>query len=126
MEDFNYGTLLRLDCEKDYSEENSIFGTFASPQVILKRVKLKLIFVMRFPVFSHQDPVLGYRDRQKPRGLQQRRVPIQARSPLLRGFDDPPQTPFVSTVKFHCVDDSCLTTRTLHEFACNGGNDQLN
>uniref|UniRef100_A0A147A1D2 Polysaccharide biosynthesis domain containing 1 n=1 Tax=Fundulus heteroclitus TaxID=8078 RepID=A0A147A1D2_FUNHE len=27
VEDFNYGTLLRLDCEKDYSEENTIFAT---------------------------------------------------------------------------------------------------
>eukprot|EP00066_Takifugu_rubripes_P003134 XP_003965505.1 PREDICTED: protein PBDC1 [Takifugu rubripes] len=27
VEDFNYGTLLRLDCEKDYSEANSIFAT---------------------------------------------------------------------------------------------------
>ena len=26
MEDFNYGTLLRLDCRKDYTEENTIFG----------------------------------------------------------------------------------------------------
>lgn len=26
VEDFNYGTLLRLDCEKDYSEVNTIFG----------------------------------------------------------------------------------------------------
>lgn len=32
VEDFNYGTLLRLDCERDYTEENSIFGTFASLQ----------------------------------------------------------------------------------------------
>ena len=30
VEDFNYGTLLRLDCEKGYTEENTIFGTFAS------------------------------------------------------------------------------------------------
>ncbi|KAM9820971.1 protein PBDC1 [Neosynchiropus ocellatus] len=27
VEDFNYGTLLRLDCEKEYSEENTIFVT---------------------------------------------------------------------------------------------------
>ncbi|XP_005812650.1 protein PBDC1 [Xiphophorus maculatus] len=27
VEDFNYGTLLRLDCEKDYSEDNTIFAT---------------------------------------------------------------------------------------------------
>ncbi|XP_068190316.1 protein PBDC1 [Antennarius striatus] len=27
VEDFNYGTLLRLDCEKDYSEKNTIFAT---------------------------------------------------------------------------------------------------
>ncbi|NXR19551.1 PBDC1 protein, partial [Cinclus mexicanus] len=26
VEDFNYGTLLRLDSRRDYSEENSIFG----------------------------------------------------------------------------------------------------
>ncbi|XP_068609189.1 protein PBDC1 [Brachionichthys hirsutus] len=26
-EDFNYGTLLRLDCEKEYSEKNTIFAT---------------------------------------------------------------------------------------------------
>ncbi len=26
VEDFNYGTLLRLDCQKDYTEENTIFG----------------------------------------------------------------------------------------------------
>lgn len=26
MEDFNYGTLLRLDCSKGYTEENTIFG----------------------------------------------------------------------------------------------------
>lgn len=26
VEDFNYGTLLRLDCTKDYTEENTIFG----------------------------------------------------------------------------------------------------
>lgn len=40
VEDFNYGTLLRLDCEGDYTEENSIFGTCASPQVCFERVKL--------------------------------------------------------------------------------------
>ncbi|XP_068012558.1 protein PBDC1 [Melanerpes formicivorus] len=27
VEDFNYGTLLRLDCSKDYTEENTIFAT---------------------------------------------------------------------------------------------------
>ncbi|XP_064833754.1 protein PBDC1-like isoform X2 [Oncorhynchus masou masou] len=27
VEDFNYGTLLRLDCVKDYTEENTIFAT---------------------------------------------------------------------------------------------------
>ncbi|XP_010169698.1 protein PBDC1, partial [Antrostomus carolinensis] len=27
VEDFNYGTLLRLDCGKDYTEENSILAT---------------------------------------------------------------------------------------------------
>lgn len=27
VEDFNYGTLLRLDCKKDYTEENTIFAT---------------------------------------------------------------------------------------------------
>ncbi|XP_069773544.1 protein PBDC1 isoform X2 [Narcine bancroftii] len=27
VEDFNYGTLLRLDCTKDYTEENTIFAT---------------------------------------------------------------------------------------------------
>ncbi|XP_076020447.1 protein PBDC1 [Genypterus blacodes] len=27
VEDFNYGTLLRLDSEKDYSEENTLFAT---------------------------------------------------------------------------------------------------
>uniref|UniRef100_A0A8C8AEM4 Polysaccharide biosynthesis domain containing 1 n=1 Tax=Otus sunia TaxID=257818 RepID=A0A8C8AEM4_9STRI len=27
VEDFNYGTLLRLDCRKDYTEENTIFAT---------------------------------------------------------------------------------------------------
>ncbi|XP_034047473.1 protein PBDC1 [Thalassophryne amazonica] len=27
MEDFNYGTLLRLDAEKDYTEDNTIFAT---------------------------------------------------------------------------------------------------
>ncbi|XP_038602662.1 protein PBDC1 [Tachyglossus aculeatus] len=27
VEDFNYGTLLRLDCARDYSEENTIFAT---------------------------------------------------------------------------------------------------
>ncbi|XP_054612469.1 protein PBDC1 isoform X1 [Dunckerocampus dactyliophorus] len=27
VEDFNYGTLLRLDCEKGYTEENTIFAT---------------------------------------------------------------------------------------------------
>ncbi|XP_006625522.1 protein PBDC1 [Lepisosteus oculatus] len=27
VEDFNYGTLLRLDCERDYTEENTIFAT---------------------------------------------------------------------------------------------------
>jgi len=30
VEDFNYGTLLRLDAERDYSEENSIFGLLVS------------------------------------------------------------------------------------------------
>ncbi|XP_035751933.1 protein PBDC1, partial [Egretta garzetta] len=25
VEDFNYGTLLRLDCRQDYTEENTIF-----------------------------------------------------------------------------------------------------
>ncbi|KAK1883607.1 Protein PBDC1 [Dissostichus eleginoides] len=29
IEDFNYGTLLRLDCERDYTEENTIFATRA-------------------------------------------------------------------------------------------------
>ncbi|KAH0623009.1 hypothetical protein JD844_030894 [Phrynosoma platyrhinos] len=27
VEDFNYGTLLRLDCRKEYTEENTIFAT---------------------------------------------------------------------------------------------------
>nr|XP_060643433.1 protein PBDC1 [Anolis sagrei ordinatus] len=27
VEDFNYGTLLRLDCNKEYTEENTIFAT---------------------------------------------------------------------------------------------------
>ncbi|XP_062453052.1 protein PBDC1 [Rhea pennata] len=27
VEDFNYGTLLRLDCSRDYTEENTIFAT---------------------------------------------------------------------------------------------------
>ncbi|XP_077354552.1 protein PBDC1 [Festucalex cinctus] len=27
VEDFNYGTLLRLDCRQDYSQENTIFAT---------------------------------------------------------------------------------------------------
>lgn len=27
VQDFNYGTLLRLDCEKDYTEENTVFAT---------------------------------------------------------------------------------------------------
>uniref|UniRef100_A0A8B9C9D8 Polysaccharide biosynthesis domain containing 1 n=1 Tax=Anser brachyrhynchus TaxID=132585 RepID=A0A8B9C9D8_9AVES len=27
VEDFNYGTLLRLDCSKGYTEENTIFAT---------------------------------------------------------------------------------------------------
>lgn len=27
VEDFNYGTLLRLDSEKEYTEENTIFAT---------------------------------------------------------------------------------------------------
>ncbi|XP_065146570.1 protein PBDC1 [Paramisgurnus dabryanus] len=27
VEDFNYGTLLRIDCQKDYTEENTIFAT---------------------------------------------------------------------------------------------------
>lgn len=49
VEDFNYGTLLRLDCEGDYTEENSIFGTCASPQVCFERVKLeKLMSATRF------------------------------------------------------------------------------
>lgn len=26
IEDFNFGTLLRIDCTKDYTEENSILG----------------------------------------------------------------------------------------------------
>lgn len=28
VEDFNYGTLLRLDCRQGYTEENTIFGGF--------------------------------------------------------------------------------------------------
>uniref|UniRef100_A0A3Q1HNW8 Polysaccharide biosynthesis domain containing 1 n=1 Tax=Acanthochromis polyacanthus TaxID=80966 RepID=A0A3Q1HNW8_9TELE len=28
VEDFNFGTLLRLDCEKDYVEDNTVFGEF--------------------------------------------------------------------------------------------------
>ncbi|NXG59653.1 PBDC1 protein, partial [Hemiprocne comata] len=27
VEDFNYGTLLRLDCHQGYTEENTIFAT---------------------------------------------------------------------------------------------------
>ncbi|XP_051973488.1 protein PBDC1-like [Xyrauchen texanus] len=27
VEDFNYGTLLRIDCQKDYTEENTVFAT---------------------------------------------------------------------------------------------------
>nr|XP_049593753.1 protein PBDC1 isoform X2 [Syngnathus scovelli] len=27
VEDFNYGTLLRLDCQKDYTQDNTIFAT---------------------------------------------------------------------------------------------------
>lgn len=49
VEDFNYGTLLRLDCEEDYTEENSIFGTYASPRACFERLKLEqLTSVTRF------------------------------------------------------------------------------
>uniref|UniRef100_A0A8C1ZBE7 Polysaccharide biosynthesis domain containing 1 n=1 Tax=Cyprinus carpio TaxID=7962 RepID=A0A8C1ZBE7_CYPCA len=34
VEDFNYGTLLRLDCQKDYTEENTIFGMSCTPLVV--------------------------------------------------------------------------------------------
>lgn len=47
VEDFNYGTLLRLDCEKDYTEENTIFGkhlthdVFTQVQVSTTRTSLQ-------------------------------------------------------------------------------------
>lgn len=59
VEDFNYGTLLRLDCEGDYTEENSIFGTCASPQVRFESQTQETHVCNAFPVFSHQDSVLG-------------------------------------------------------------------
>lgn len=31
VEDFNYGTLLRLDCRQPYTEENTIFGEPRAP-----------------------------------------------------------------------------------------------
>ena len=30
VDDYNFGTLVRKDCEGDYSEENSIFGELSS------------------------------------------------------------------------------------------------
>ena len=38
VEDFNYGTLLRLDCEKDYTEENTIFGMFSESLLHIQNV----------------------------------------------------------------------------------------
>ncbi|XP_071947667.1 protein PBDC1-like [Antedon mediterranea] len=46
VEDFNYGTLLRLDCTKDYSEENSTLATkiqFYAIEIARNRAGLNLI-----------------------------------------------------------------------------------
>lgn len=43
VEDFNYGTLLRLDCEKDYTEENTIFGKFTFSCMCRLKAELLLI-----------------------------------------------------------------------------------
>lgn len=34
IEDFNYGTLLRLDCSQGYTEENTIFGEFLASGIV--------------------------------------------------------------------------------------------
>lgn len=91
VEDFNYGTLLRLDCRKDYTEENTIFGErgpawhgtarLGEPWGRLEpapspRGKGKgrthgfvgLSFSsLLFP--SHQNPVFRHRNRSEQRGL---------------------------------------------------------
>uniref|UniRef100_A0A8C2MXV3 Polysaccharide biosynthesis domain containing 1 n=1 Tax=Cricetulus griseus TaxID=10029 RepID=A0A8C2MXV3_CRIGR len=34
VEDYNYGTLLRLDCSQGYTEENTIFGEFLASCIV--------------------------------------------------------------------------------------------
>lgn len=34
VEDFNYGTLLRLDCSQGYTEENTIFGEILASIIV--------------------------------------------------------------------------------------------
>lgn len=46
MEDFNYGTLLRLDCEKDYSEDNTIFGELGMSQWTKRRLSGQKVNIM--------------------------------------------------------------------------------
>ncbi|XP_033102809.1 protein PBDC1-like [Anneissia japonica] len=46
VEDFNFGTLLRLDCSKDYSEENSTLATriqFYAIEIARNRAGLNLV-----------------------------------------------------------------------------------
>ncbi|PWA31951.1 hypothetical protein CCH79_00019294, partial [Gambusia affinis] len=46
VEDFNYGTLLRLDCEKDYSEDNTIFGELGMSQWTKRRLSGQKVNIM--------------------------------------------------------------------------------
>lgn len=88
MEDFNYGTLLRLDCRQDYTEENTIFGELEpAPSPLGKgrdeaaeKLIPRICSFLRFsspplpPLFSHPNPVFCHRNRSEQRGLEQRRL----------------------------------------------------
>lgn len=74
VEDFNFGTLLRLDCSEDYTEENSIFGEHGAGSGIHGSTDLLFSFLYFLPSFSHQDPVFCHRNRSEQRGLEQHRL----------------------------------------------------
>jgi hypothetical protein len=64
--DYNFGTLIRANCEEDYTQENSIFGP-SSPSFRLLRLASRLT---NFRLNRLPSPVLRYRDCPQPKRLE--------------------------------------------------------
>lgn len=115
VEDFNYGTLLRLDCEGDYTEENTIFG--ACVRHLRSAFKesnssLQHISCFQSPGFSSWR----LRSPETERATTTVCSAPSKDSPPLTGFYENTQpTNFVFVVKFYCASyNSCLFRTNLN------------